>query len=217
MQLARVKRTPERASLLVDEGRPQQKDLTATTDLEQHFLEVYQRLHQRLLNYAECSLSKDDARDACQEAIASLWNRWGSLSLEQRNDKYVFGILRHCVHAKQRENHHLVPLDDAEVEIDRHVIRDDFNQSRLDEVIEVLDAALAAMPARRREVLLLVHEESFAYRQAADILGLRFGTIKTHMYLAMEDLRAAFTKAGFRIADAQLKQLHAPKGGATND
>ncbi len=217
MRLARVKRTPEGATPLILQSRPQQMDLTASTDAEEHFLEVYQRLHERVLNYAECSLSTDDARDAAQEAIASLWYQWGSLSLEQRNEEYAFGILRRCVRAKRMENRHLVPLDYAEAEIERHVVREEFNESRRGEVDDVLDAALTAMPARRREVFLLVREESFTYRQAAAILGLSFGTIKTHMLLAKNDLRAAFTTAGFHIADARPKLLPAPKGDATND
>ena len=37
------------------------------------------------------------------------------------------------------------------------------------------------------------------------------------MRLANTDLKTAFTRAGFRIADVQLNLLPKPTGGATND
>lgn len=216
MRLARYKRSPEGNSLLVGEAPPRPYGVSPAMDLAQLFAETYQRLHGPLLDHAERSLSADDARDAVAEAMVALWMQWSTLSQDKRNDAYIFGIVIHCVSAKLTENRRLVSLEDAEPELDRQAAEAVPGADRGLTAAEVLDATLAAMPARRREVYLLVREQSFTRKQAAEALGLSDGTINTHMYLATEDLRAAFTRAGFRIADPQ-RLLPSPKGGDTND
>ena len=216
MRLVRIKRSPEGKSLLVGVVAPPTP--LATVDLEQLFVEAYQRLHGPVLNHAERFLSTDDACDAVGDAMAALWYRWPRLTPEQQQSEgYVFGVVHHCVFAKLRETSPLVSLEDAERELDRQAMAALPDLTGRDTAADVLDAALAAMPPRRREVLLLVYEHSFTYQEAAEALGLAVGSIKKHMYLAVEDLRAAFTRAGFRIASPQPARLPSPKGEVTND
>ena len=216
MRLARVKPSPERDSLLVGVVPPPSQPVAA--DLEQIFLEAYQRLHGPVLDHAERFLNREDAQDAVGDAMAALWRSWPTLTPEQRqSERYVFSAVRHRVFAKLREYSPLVSLEDAEQELDRQAMAALPDMTGRDTAADVLDAVLAVMPPRRREVLLLVYEHSFTYMDAAEALGLAVGTIKHHMYLAARDLRAAFTRAGFRIADAKPARLPSPKGGATND
>jgi RNA polymerase sigma factor (sigma-70 family) len=217
MRLARYKRSPEGNRLLVGEDPPPAYGLAPDRDLAQLYAETYERLHGPLRDHAERLLSKDDARDAVGDAMADLWYQWATLSHEKRTDAYVFGIVSHHISRKRRENNRLVTLEDAEAELDHMATRSVIDAARGGEAAEVLDAALAAMTARRREVFLLVVEQGFRYREAAEILGIRWGTIKAHMYVAVEELRAAFARAGFRITSAQHRQLPSPKGGDTND
>ncbi|MBL8998316.1 MAG: sigma-70 family RNA polymerase sigma factor [Gemmatimonadetes bacterium] len=215
MRLALFRRSPEETRLVAGPA-PSPQALTA--ELEELFLEAYRRLHGRVLDHAERFLDKDDASDAVGEAMSSLWRRWRTLAPEKRTDKYVFGVVHYCVFAKLRERKEFVSLDDAESEIDQVVMDAAEERSGRDAIAEVLDETLAAMPPRRREVFLLIREESFTYREAAEALGVSEGSINTHVRLANEQLRSAFTRAGFRIAlPKQPAQLPSPKGGATND
>jgi RNA polymerase sigma-70 factor (ECF subfamily) len=189
-------------------------NMPAEAALEQLFLEAYQRLHGRVLDHAERFLEKDDARDAVGDAMLSLWHRWPTLSPEkQQSERYVFGVVHYCVYKKMRENDQLVSLDEAEEELDQQAIAAVPEYSERESAADVLDAALAAMPPRRREVFLLVREHAFTYREAAETLGLSESTINTHMHLAADDLRTAFTRAGFRIPSPQPGRLPLPKGG----
>ena len=185
VRLARFRRSSEGNSLLVGTVPPTQP---AAADLEQLFLEAYRRLHGRVLDHAERFLDPDDARDAVGDAMAALWRRWPTLAPEKRSDKYVFGVVHYCVFAKLRERTALVSLDDAEPELDRLATHAAAEQGRGDAIADVLDETLAAMPPRRREVFLLVREQSFTYREAAEALGLSEGTINTHMRLVADCL-----------------------------
>lgn len=221
MRRALSKRSPEGNRLLVGEVPPPVDVVALVLALAQFFVEAYQRLHARMLDYAERFLSRDDACDAVADAIAGLWVRWPSLSQEKRTDQYIFGAVCHSVSAKRRQNRRRVSLDDVEVEyeLDQRAVSAVREGSRRDTIADVLDAALAALTPRRREVLLLVKEQGFTYQEAAQALGLKYETIHTHVRLAIEDVRAAFARAGFRIAGprSRQQQLPAPKGGNTND
>lgn len=192
-------------------------NLPAETDLEQIFLEAYRRLHGRVLTHAERFLNKEDALDAVGDAVLSLWTRWTSLTPEQRSDKYVFGVVHYCVYAKLRTIDPLISFEDAEDELDQLAASAVPGPTRGDTPDEVLDATLKAMPRCRREVLLLLREEGLAYQEAAEALGVSIGTINSHYRLAMEDIRAAFTRAGFRIADVRPKRLPSSTGEANHD
>ena len=192
-----------------------------TAELERSFLVAYDRLHDRAHDHAERFLAKDDGSDAVADAMAILWSRWATLTAEQRNDNYAIGIVRNCVHERLRKATRLVALDAAELEIEQqsvvadteaHLARADADRD--EQVAEIRDRVLATMPLRRREVLLLVLEHAMSYRVAGETLGLSKGTISQHMRLALATLRAAFIRAGVRLAATEPKRLPSYKGGA---
>lgn len=221
MRLARTTPSPERDRRLAGVVPPPNGSLPAPS-IEDVFLAAYARLHGRILDHAGRFVSEDDARDAVQDAWLAIWRAWQSPTLARRDDRYVFTAVRNCVKLKLRENNRLVSLDDAEPELDQQATTTFRDDARGTTMADVLDAALLVMSPRRREILLLVKEQGFTYAEVAEMLGLSLGTINTHIRLAYEDLRVAFRRAGYYIADpkARQKRLPAPKtptGGTTND
>lgn len=215
MRLARDRSQPDSRSLIVGVVSP--LGLTAQSDLDQLFIEAYHRLHGRLLDRAERFLDREEARDAEADAVADVWQRWPYLRPDQRSDEYFFRALHNAVIDAIRTRHPNVSLEDAEDELELSVARSAEMPSRTDTAADVLDLALATMSRRKREVLLLIREERFSYEQAAEALGLSTGTINRHYRLAMDHIRAAFTHAGFRIADLKPARLPSPERGISND
>jgi RNA polymerase sigma-70 factor (ECF subfamily) len=54
-----------------------------------------------------------------------------------------------------------------------------------------LDAALAAVSAEHRDAFLLVEVFGLSYQEAADVLGVAVGTVKSRMFRARRALCAA--------------------------
>ena len=54
-----------------------------------------------------------------------------------------------------------------------------------------LDAALRAISADHRETFLLIEVFGLAYQEAADVLGVEVGTVKSRMFRARRALCAA--------------------------
>lgn len=217
MRLERTGSQSNRRNQLVAVVPPPGLPVMSDLELERLFIETYHRLLGRMLDHAERFFDRESARDAVAEAMADVWCRWALLTPEQRTDAYFITAVNHSVVDALRGHHASIPLEDAEEELEQKAALAMETLSRGDTAADVLDLALAVMPPRRREVLLLVKEQAFTYAEAADALGLSIGTINSHMRLANKDLKTAFTRAGFRIADVKLNLLPKPKGDATND
>jgi len=191
-----VRRPTEPAAIVVE------------SELELLFRETYLRLYATLRRYAERFLSRDDAADAVCDTFAEVWFRWAALTPEQRNDRYFFRALRNFIYDARRRQRERLSLEDAQAELERRAahLYDDAPSPHA-RVGDLIDVALAAMPPRRREALLLAKEQGYSYQEVADILGVSIGTVNTHLRLALADLRDAFKRAGFRTKELKAAGL----------
>lgn len=221
MGLPSVNGPPEGTGLQVREAASPTWEIA--TDPREGFGEFYSRMHGPLVAYAARFFrDKEEARDAESEAMMTLWWKWPALSLDKRNEKYAFRVLTNIIRAMKEANSMLVSVEDAGPELEQLSFAEapSFHGTSGDARVEILAAALAAMPAKRREVLLLRYEEGFTYREVAETLGLAQQTINTHVSLAYRDLTAAFVRAGYELAAVRprlsLPRAH-PQRGDTND
>mgnify|MGYP001765080448 CR=1 FL=1 len=189
----------------------------ADGDLIRQFNDIFRRLHPRLLSHAERILDRESARDAVSQTFLELWTRWPRMSPEQRSDQVFFGAVRHTAMDERDAMQRFVSLQDAEEEIERKIVAETSPPWRGVNAVDVADEALAKMPARRREVFLLVREEGFSYAEVAEQLDLSLGTVNTHMMRAWADIRAAYARAQVALPTNQPPRLPASKGGDNND
>lgn len=216
MQTSLAKRPPDREALAVE--LPTTVYITpAPIDYARTYSKRYAEMHEPLQLFAERFLAPDDALDAVQDAMTSIWMRWPALVREKATDRYFYGAVHKRVLSVLDEQRRHVSFVDAEAELERQVVREYADAERADVRAEVVDAVVALMPPRRREAFLLVMEEGFTFKEAARILELSFETVKTHMRLANEDVRAALTRAGLSLKTPQPPRLSAPKEGDSND
>ena len=52
-----------------------------------------------------------------------------------------------------------------------------------------LDAAMASLSGQQRAAVLMVHGYGYSLREAADVLGVALGTLRTHLSRGLERLR----------------------------
>lgn len=194
-------------------------DASALDADEQSFCETYYRLHPRLLAVAERYVDHETARDAESDVLLRFWRKWPGLSAEQRSDRYIERAVRNQAIDALKAQGVWTSIEDVEVEeeVDRQTAADHEATSRAESVADVLEETLDAMPRARRAVLRLLREDRMTYMEAAKELGVSFGTIKTHYRLAMADLRAAYARAGHRVARGPRALLTDPNGGADHD
>lgn len=171
---------------------------------EADFLELYRTMYDRLVDHAGRMLSEDEALDVVSDAMATLWDSWPSLDPAKRTEAYIFTCVHHAVWKRMKANQRMVSLEDAEEELDDRIVEEAGAEERLEVRVEVLEAALAAMPPLRREVFLLIREERRPYDEVAKTLGMSKGTVNTHYSRAMDGIRSAFARAGMPVARHRL-------------
>jgi RNA polymerase sigma-70 factor (ECF subfamily) len=66
---------------------------------------------------------------------------------------------------------------------------------------QLLDQALAALPAPQRRTFVLHAEAELSYREVADVMGISIGTVMSRLYYARQKLRAYLARRlGERLA-----------------
>ncbi|GGT66169.1 RNA polymerase sigma factor [Actinomadura citrea] len=121
--------------------------------------------------------SPEDAEDAAQEALIILYRKIGTLRASGALASWMFRIVRNeCLRrARLRPRHYEVP--------DVSVV------SAEDEVLQRLEAgrvaaAIAALPADQRHVLIMRDIQGYSGRMVADALGLSLPAMKSRLHRA---------------------------------
>ncbi|MEV0665016.1 RNA polymerase sigma factor [Actinomadura luteofluorescens] len=121
--------------------------------------------------------SPEDAEDAAQEALIILYRKIGTLRASGALASWMFRIVRNeCLRrARLRPQHHEVP--------------DVGTVSAEDEVLQRLEAgrvaaAVAALPADQRHVLIMRDIQGYSGRMVADALGLSLPAMKSRLHRA---------------------------------
>lgn len=96
---------------------------------------------------------------------------------------WLFGIIRNVVRETRRKRYREVPLDESyAANILGSEGVDDPTENRR------IKTAIAQLPARQREVALLVFFRDLSIAEAAEVLGLTLGTARTHYERAKQNL-----------------------------
>lgn len=153
---------------------------------------LLERYWDPLSRYAERMLGDADAADdIVQEAFTRLWERRERWTPTGSIRSYVYRLVRNLViddvRSRQRR---LKLLRSRHAEITSHS-RQSVGESESEALAAAVEAAIQALPERRREVFMLAHLHDLSYKQIAEIMGISPNTASNHMTLAMQDLRAA--------------------------
>jgi len=120
------------------------------------------------------------AEDVTQEAFIRAYRFLRTFRGESKFTSWLFRIARNCAmdairrRTGQQERDHPAPLGppDPEARAELH-------------------AALAAVSSEHREPFLLIEVFGLSYQEAADVLNVRVGTIKSRMHRARHAMMAA--------------------------
>lgn len=154
-----------------------------------------------------------DAQDVLQETYLRAYRSWDTFLPGSDARRWLFTICRNVfLRTREREKRHVV-LEDGDVEAVAGVIahadaaRDgaDAILSRAD-LAPALDGALAALQEPFRSTVVLVDLEDQSYEDAAQILGVPIGTVRSRLFrgrrLLQEHLFEYARDAGFATAQA---------------
>src|SRR5688500_7367919 len=160
-------------------------------------------VEKRAFKIAQLGLrNDDDALDAVQDAMMKLVQSYASRH-EAEWRPLFYRILTSRIHDLQRRRSvrgrimAWLPARDSEDDessdpVEQAPSHEPLPDRRLelDEAIGVLEAAVAALPARQQQAFLLRNLEGLDVAQTATAMGCSEGSVKTHYFRALESLRA---------------------------
>jgi RNA polymerase sigma-70 factor (ECF subfamily) len=139
--------------------------------------------------------SHDDALDLSQEAFARAFRARRSLDPERPFYPWLYQILRRlCFNFLRDRRTRTALLAGATGWLAQQAAAraapDPAREAERAELRAALEAAIGALPAREREVLVLREFEGLRYREIADLLGIPIGTVMSRLYDARRSLAA---------------------------
>jgi RNA polymerase sigma-70 factor (ECF subfamily) len=128
-----------------------------------------------------------DAEDLCQEAMLKAYKAIDSLRDEGGAKHWVLAILRHCHIDRSRMHKHEISLDGAEIEPPAPPSYEDSHTTDVEGLLESFSddeviGALRKLPQHIRWTLLLVDVEGLADADAAELLSIPEGTVKSRLH-----------------------------------
>ena len=127
------------------------------------------------------------AEDLTQETFLAVWQSIGSFRGKSQFRTWVFGIAHHQF-LRYRDKPKLDTVQFDEARHESETVNPNAHLLEADEQQRVREA-IYALPDLCREAFCLVHLEGMRYRDAAAILGVPIGTVKSRMNVAFRLLR----------------------------
>ena len=154
------------------------------------FSELINRHKNPMVNYlTKLTGSREEAEDFAQESFLRVYERGGNYSERGYFKAYLYRIGTNLVRSAQRRQqrwrvvHTLISSNGhhAEPVQQRQVLRD--------EIGDRLRRAVADLPRRYRVPLVLYEVDEWPYRQIAQFLGCREGTVKSRIHRGRNMIR----------------------------
>ncbi|WP_439697426.1 RNA polymerase sigma factor [Mucilaginibacter sp. AW1-7] len=152
--------------------------------------EIYHRYKFVLHNHAWNKIrNKEEAQDALQEVFAKLWAQRGTLNIGTNLSGYLYSSVRNQVlnqiarkDVQGRYIASILAFAETQPVVTDHRVRE--NQLR-----ELIDQEIAALPPRMREVFEMSRKDHLTYREIAARLGTSEETVKKQVSGALKVLR----------------------------
>jgi RNA polymerase sigma-70 factor (ECF subfamily) len=164
------------------------------------------------------SLTRDDARadDLVQETYLRALQGWHTFRDRSDPRRWLFTVCHHVfLRTRERDaRYEFAPDDDPELDslltATTHWKAQESGVARIVEQMELgraIGAALARIPAHYRGAVVLVDVEGQTYEEAASVLGVAVGTVRSRLFrgrrMLQDELFAYARDAGFASATSE--------------
>ncbi len=160
-----------------------------------------------------------DADDLVQETFLRAWRFWSTFTTGNDPKPWLFTICRNTFVRSFRKKSRIVETEDGDLDalpavIDHNAAMRDGLGNLFDEIDvgPAIDRAIQTLPETHRSVLTLVDTEGQSYEQAAEILEIPIGTVRSRLFRARRIVQRSLIE---HARDAGLVRHDALEGGTT--
>jgi len=168
---------------------------------------LVQRYESELFNYLRRYLGNAEmAEDVFQATFLQVHLKQDQFEEGRRFRPWLYTIATHQAIDAQRRNkrHRMVSLDHRTGDDDIGTLVDMLaadgqtaaEQLQAEEARDWVRSAVEQLPESLRAALLLVYHQGMKYREAADVLGIPVGTVKSRLHSALLKLNESWSRSG---------------------
>lgn len=164
------------------------------------FAQIYDRYFPLLLRHAADMLhDKDEAKDAVQDIFQMFWEKAAQLEIHTSLKSFLYVSTRYRVLKQIRRSKVVTHFTDAlqeqaEARADTAATDDDLTEK---ELIQKIEAGLAKLPAKMREVFELSRIDELSHKEISKKLALSDHTVKRQISNALKIMRESLNKGLF--------------------
>ncbi len=166
------------------------------TEIRKIYRHLFETYNQRLCNHARRILAnEDEAADVVEDVFFELWQNRARIDFSGNLPGYLYqATSTRALNALRNKGTSPVRIDLLEsidaVRIE-HLITTDSNTQPIEqsELRRQIDAAIAELPEKCREVFKLSYIHGLRNRDIADAMDISVRTVDAHMYKALHFLR----------------------------
>jgi RNA polymerase sigma-70 factor (ECF subfamily) len=158
--------------------------------------------------------NESDAEDLVQETYLRAWRHWDSFRVGSEARAWLFTIARNAWRKRAPRDARLVPVEDDTLQA---LADDHFPLGAPNDVLQrlsdadlrpAINQAIAALPEAFREVVELVELQELPYAEAAAVLDIPVGTVRSRLFRARRLLQTSLLEFA---REAGLAPIHAEK------
>lgn len=149
---------------------------------------LFERHHVGIYNFfLRMTGSSNISEDLVQEVFLRVLKYRKSYQGRSKFRVWLFQIARNAYIDYLRKKKDAYPLEDQFYDVRSEETGPDDSMVRSQEAAK-LNKALARLPFKKREVLILSRYQDMKYKEIADLFGCQIGTVKTYVHRALKDL-----------------------------
>lgn len=153
---------------------------------------LFERHHIRLFNFLlRLTGNRNMSEDLVQEVFCRILKYRATYRGTSKFSLWMYQIARNTHIDYLRKKKDELPLDEQWDEAtSRELTPSESVEQAYD--IALIQEALARLPLKKREVLILSRFQNLKYREIAELLDCHIGTVKAHVHRAIKDLRKIY-------------------------
>ena len=178
-------------------GAPEAKllfQLLPSAEGEATLLKLHQLYFNRIFRLIHSLVKqRESAEELASDVFVQLWQRRDKLADVLNPEVYLYVIARNKAFTFLKQQLNLTePLDNIE-DFRLEVARTPEELLISSEMLHRINVAINQLPPKCKLIFLLVKDQGFKYREAAEILGLSDKTVEAQMGIALKKLSKAVT------------------------
>ena len=149
---------------------------------------LFERHHISLFNFfLRLTGSRNVSEDLVQDVFFRILNYRKTYKGESKFTTWMYQIARNAHIDYLRKRREEFPLDEQWAESASPDLSPD-EELEKGQDIRMMREALARLPVKKREVLILSRFQNLKYKEIAELLDCQIGTVKAHVHRAIKDL-----------------------------